>query len=182
MYHLAKLITTTVVFTLLFSLPVCGQDYYLDIRDIPGEVTVPEYKDQICITSFSWEVTREVPATGGGAASAASPLEFKFGKSFDRASPLLFGGVADGRVIPEVIFTVVRANPEGPELFELMIYRLRNVRITGFQPGGMVESLPKEVISLQAEQVKISHFLQNPNGSTGDETTFEWNFSDNTGG
>lgn len=183
MYSITKLITTIVVFIFLFSLSVCGQEYYLDIRNIPGEVTVPAYEDQICITSFSWGVRHEASSTvgGGGGASAANAAEFKFGKSLDRASPLLFGAVANGERFPELTFTIARTGEMGT--FVEAIYVLTNVTFTGFQPGGEVDSgQTKEVISLVAEEVKISHFRQDPDGSPGDETIFTWDFATNTGG
>lgn len=184
------LTTLVVVFSLAVSLPAYGQGYYLDIpggsngpRPIPGDVTIDGYVDQICVKSFSWDVQTLVSASGGGGGPLVSGAriaeEFQFGKSMDIASPLLFGAVTGGQTYPLVTLNVVLITGDGVK--KVATYELRGVIFSGLQPGGRNGFGAEEVISLRAEQVKISYFDL---GSNGNEvlTTYEYNFRTNVGG
>jgi type VI protein secretion system component Hcp len=172
------LTTLVIALSLVVSLPAYGQDYFLDIPGIPGDVNVVGYEGQVCIKSFSWDVPAEVDFIGGYLRSNSLALvEFQFGKLIDLASPLLFGAVTGGQRHPLLTFSIVLRTDNGVR--KLAVYELRDAFFSGYQPGGSRNFRPEEVISLKAEQVKITYY----NVETNEElSSYEYNFRTAMGG
>jgi type VI secretion system Hcp family effector len=149
--------------------------YFLDIPDIPGNVTMTGYEDQICITSFSYGVST---TDGSGRVSGAvEQLAFRLGKTFDVASPLLFSSCTGRMVLDRVTFTTVVTNPEDGSQQPLAEYEMDNVVIVSYQTGGSTDDPGNEVIVLRPERITISHFE-----ADGSETTTFYDFESGTGG
>jgi type VI protein secretion system component Hcp len=173
------LVILIVAFSLVFSLPAYGQDYFLDIPGISGDANTADYEEQICIKSFSWDVQAEVDLSQPGGNSPPALVEFQFGKSMDPTSPLLFGAVTRGQSYPEITFSIVFVTDYGTR--KAAVYELRNIVISGYQPGGSSGFRAEEVISLKAGQVKITYYNLETNANE-EVSSYEYNFRTNIGG
>lgn len=151
------------------------QEYFLEIPNIDGEATTAGYEDQICISSFSWDVTSTI-TTGGGGSGRGVAGPFRMGKNFDLASPLLYLSVPQGRFFPDMTLTIVTMDGNGQRRV-LGEYSFTDVRITSYEPGGNTTALPTEVITITFGELEIKYF-----DSRGSETSATWNFTENVGG
>ncbi|WP_116126468.1 type VI secretion system tube protein Hcp [Lewinella sp. IMCC34183] len=145
--------------------------YALEIPDIPGEETRLGFEDQITISSFSYGVSSD--DDGGSSRPSVTQGCFLLGKFTDRATPFLFDAVARHRRFDEITFTAYRTT-EGT--VNLIVYELRDVKITKWETGAEDGTAIEEVIGLVAEEVEVTYYLQDPSGGQ-TEYSMKYNFA-----
>ncbi|MEO6221647.1 MAG: type VI secretion system tube protein Hcp [Vicinamibacterales bacterium] len=104
--------------------PVIG--LYLDIKDIPGDVTDPGFEGQIEVVSYSLSAT-----TGPG--------EMSLIKYIDSSSPRLFAIATSGSQLKAARLTVVQT--VNGAIYSSMTIDLRDVIITSMVTGSETESI-----------------------------------------
>ena len=151
---------------------------YLKIDGIDGECRAKGYEDQIEILSFSHGVHQPAAmsaSTAGGASTGRSEhSDFSVVKQLDKASPLLGQKCSDGSHIKEAVFTLVRA---GGHPVPFMEYKLSNIIISSFRPGGSSQGdgLPLEEVSFNYGKIAWTYTLQKrADGSPGGKTAGSW--------
>lgn len=145
--------------------------YALEVPDIPGEETRLGFEDQITISSFSYGVSSDDER--GSSRPSVTQGCFLLGKSTDRATPFLFDAVTRHRRFDEMTFTAYRTT-EGT--VNLIVYELRNVKITKWETGAEDGTAIEEVIGLVAEEVEVTYYLQDPSGGL-TEYSVKYNFA-----
>src|SRR5436190_10812916 len=96
-------------------------DYFLKIKDIPGESTKDGHKDEIEIASWSWGEANDgshASNTGGGSGRVALQ-DFNFAMVVNKASPELFLACATGKHIDEATLTCREAGGKQQEYLKI---------------------------------------------------------------
>src|SRR5262249_31930490 len=96
--------------------------------------------------------------------------DFSIVKQLDKASPLLARHCSDGKHLKEVLVTLVRS---GGEKVPFMEYKLTDVIISGFSPGGSSqgEGLPLEQVSFCYGEIEWTYTQQGMAGKPGGKVT-----------
>jgi len=157
-------------------------DAYLKIGGVPGESTADGYKEQIEILSYSHGVTQPSAASasssGGATTGRCEHQDFTIVKELDKASPLLAQLCCQGKHIPEIVLTLVRAGGDKPVPF--MEYKLTEAIISSYAPSGSKEGLPVESVSFNYGKIEWTYVQQKrADGSGGGKTTGAWNLVTN---
>ena len=175
MVKTTKLLLLIGVLLALPSLVSAQDNYFLDIPGIPGESQDVQYFQQICISTFSWNVEVDFTGgSGGGGASKAQQDDVLLGKVFDISSTELFEATLKSTVFKEMILTATALNSSGQSM-PVTSYRFRDAFIVRYQPGGTEEGQVKEVIGIRADRVEITDYDENGNVVS----VFGWNFNTN---
>ena len=147
---------------------------FLKLDGVDGNAATAGYKDQICITSFSWGVERELNTTGGGGgAGVARQTPMLLGKEIGPASPLLLDGVVRGKTYSDATLSLVREDPGTGDIILIATYEMENILLEKYLPGVEAGMTPREVFSLLPEQITYTVF--DPTGAI----STSWNFSTN---
>jgi type VI secretion system secreted protein Hcp len=149
-------------------------DLFLKLDGIPGESKDAKHPNEIVLDSFSWGEHNTPPATGGGAGKV-SMQDFHFAARISKASPVLMLRCADGKHIPNALFT---ARKPGEAPFEFLLYKFNDVIITSVQEGGDGE-LPLDQVSFAFSKITVQYKEQLPDGRPGQTTTFSWDLKAN---
>ncbi len=148
-----------------------AQDIFVKIDGITGESPDADFKDQIQVLSWDWQVLQDPDnhkGLGGGSAKATIK-DLNFVHYLDRASPNLMLFCLKGTHIKEVTLTVRKA---GGTPMPYLKYTLSDVLITGVFPQASADD-PKilERVSLSFAQVKQEYTAQNKDGTKGAAVT-----------
>lgn len=166
----------------LFALPALGAvDMFIKIEGIDGEAKDKAHDKWIDVLSFSQGVMRPTDTSGGSTRtrSVAKPVDVKFTKYIDKASPKLAEACCNGAVIPEVTLELIKTNTPGRVPY--MVYKLRNVIVSSYHVSGSADgdSLPIDEISLNYEAIEWKYTeLDDAGRPKGDVITF-WDFVTN---
>jgi type VI protein secretion system component Hcp len=132
----------------------------------------------IDVLSFAWGVSNPVTIGGGATGSSAGKAAFSdfntqlFG---GRAVPEFVLRAATGRVIPKVKFVVLEnAGDRSVVTYEL---EFTNAYVSAFFSSGSEGSRPTHSLSLAYEQIKLTVFIQNPDGTTSPGPSMSWNLT-----
>ncbi len=139
-------------------------DYFLKIEGIPGDSNDDKHKNEIDVLSFGFEVSRPKP---GGRPRVE---DFRFVKTIDTATPLLFDAACPGESIRSAVMTGRKA---GRGQQEFMKFTFEDVVVSSVQPTGATgsDALPMEQVTLDFRSVEIEVRRQNPDGSFGPAVT-----------
>lgn len=144
-------------------------DFFLKLTDIQGESTDEKHKDEIVIESFSWGLLN--PAD-----DRVSVQDFLFTSLVDKSSPILMLSCATGKHIDEAVLTGRKA---GEKPLEYLIIKLKDVLVTGFEPGGSAgDVLPAQSFSLNFGEITFDYTVQRPDGSKGETISRSFNVKD----
>lgn len=129
---------------------------YLNIPDIPGEATAPDYKDWIEIVSVSYGAQQPPPAAAG---SPRRRGDVQFDdvvliKEVDASSPELIRSLARGKVFPEM--TIEMTKPGGRATGWYVI-TLKNVMLTSVEATIVDDGGSSEELALNFEEITWSH-------------------------
>lgn len=172
---------------LLLSLPALtfsqgAFEYYLDVPGIPGDANQSGYQNQICVTSFSYEVRSfedpDVIMMPGGAAVRAKQSFLRISKALDRATPELFLAVVSGTTYNSVVLSVLSPDLVTGTSALLTRYTLEDAVFAAVEQGGDTGSAPGEVVSLVSAKITVTHY--SPSGQVTSERFH--NFRTNTSG
>jgi len=135
-------------------------DYFLKIEGIPGDSTDDKHRNEIDVLSFGFEVSRREK---GGRPRVE---DFRFVKTVDTATPLLFDAACQGESIRSAVMTGRKA---GKGQQEFMRFTFEDVIVSSVQPTGTAgsDALPMEQVTLDFRSVEIEVRRQLPDGSLG---------------
>jgi type VI secretion system secreted protein Hcp len=138
-------------------------DSYLKIPNVPGEVTNPNFKDQIALLSFSWggeqSSSMGTSSLGSGAGKASlHPLTIT--KHIDKATPPLFNAMCVGTHYDTVVLSAVKAGATKAYL----TVTLSKVFIASLQFSA-ADDIPVESVSMTYGQICIEYSQQDDKGT-----------------
>ncbi|MEM7351090.1 MAG: Hcp family type VI secretion system effector [Acidobacteriota bacterium] len=106
---------------------------YMDIPDIPGSCKVQGREDTIEVLGFNHEVYMPTDRKDGSATGTRVHKNLVAVKNYDKASPLLYQYLCNGKIIPMVTLKWYQINEDGLEE-EYYNHVLENARITSIRP------------------------------------------------
>ncbi|MCB9897640.1 MAG: type VI secretion system tube protein Hcp [Planctomycetes bacterium] len=159
-------------------------DAFLKIDGVPGESTDSSHKDWIEILSFSHGLFQQssgsMSSGGGAGAERCDHSPFTIVKQLDKASPLIALKCCSGEHIKNVTVSLNRA---GGDKVQYMEYKLTDVLITSYQPGGSAggsSSLPVEEVAFTYGKVEWTYTQQKlADGTGGGKVAAGWDLKSN---
>lgn len=148
-----------------------AQDIFLKIAGIDGESMDSAHKNEIAVTSWTWQVLQEsnMHAGSGGGSGKATVKDLSFVHSVDRSSPNLMKFCLTGKHIAEAKLTVRKA---GGTPLEYLKITMTDVVITNVQPAGSAsDEIISEQVSMAFAKVKQEYTVQNQQGGSGGAVT-----------
>ena len=148
-----------------------AQDIFLKIAGIDGESQDSAHKDEIDVSSWTWQVLQEsnMQQGSGGGSGKATVKDLSFVHDVDRASPNLMKYCLTGKHIPEAKLTVRKA---GGTPLEYLKLTMTDVVITNVQPAGSSkDEIIKEQVSMAFAKIKHEYIVQNQQGGSGGAVT-----------
>ena len=132
-----------------------------------------DHKGEIEILSWSWGVSNasSVGVAGGSGKGKASPGEFQFTHSYDKASPVLAKKCAQGVHFPTVVLTARKSGEGQKDFFKIT---MKEVFITSAQPAGSAGGDIMESVSMSYSVIDFSYKPQDAKGGLGGEVKFSW--------
>ncbi len=129
--------------------PTVDAAAYIKFDGVDGESVSKGHEKWIELLSYSWGVSQL--GQGGTGAGKVSVKDFTIVKRIDKASPLLFLGTAEGKVVPKVTLSLTR-NAGGREV-EYYSIILNDVLISGISSAGAAtagaDERPMESVSFK---------------------------------
>ena len=153
-------------------------NYYLNIDGMPGESLDEDHPNWIEVYDFTWGASSALAATsGGGTTGKATVTDLTVSSLLSQASPKLFLAVMSGKhARTAVLEGVKQAGEERPVLF--MRLSLEDVIVTGYSSRASEET-PQDEFSLAYAKISFSYWMQQPDGSMGDEQVVRWDVKAN---
>ena len=148
-----------------------AQDIFLKIGGIDGESQDSAHKNEIDVSSWTWQVLQEsnMHQGSGGGSGKATVKDLSFVHNVDRASPNLMKFCLTGKHIPEATLTVRKA---GGTPLEYLKITMTDVVITNVQPtGSSSDQTIIEQVSMSFAKVKQEYTVQNQQGGSGGAVT-----------
>lgn len=146
---------------------------FLKLDGIDGESTDRSHRNEIELLSWSWGVTNETPASGGGGSGVgrATPQALLFVHRYDKASPLLAKLAANGRHIRTAVLSARRS---GAGQRDFLVITLKELNVTAVQMSDNGDG-PLEQVALRFGEIGFSYVPQTPRGTAGTPVTMNWN-------
>ena len=148
-----------------------AQDIFLKIGGIDGESQDSAHKNEIDVSSWSWQVLQEsnMHQGSGGGSGKATVRDLNFVHNVDRSSPNLMKFCLTGKHIAEAKLTVRKA---GGSPLEYLKITMTDVVITNVQPAGNAsDETIREQVSMSFAKVKQEYTVQNQQGGSGGAVT-----------
>ena len=138
-------------------------DYFLKIKELPGESEDSKHKGEIEILSYSWGVSQagSFGAGGGGGSSKANFQDISFSYVLNKASPLIMKACATGQHIKEALLVCRKAGGEQQEYLEL---KFSDLIVSSYQTGGSGD-IPIDSFSLNYSKCEVAYKPQKADGS-----------------
>lgn len=159
-------------------------DYFLKIKDIPGESTDSKHKNEIDVLSWSWGETNSGThgTGGGGGAGKVAMQDFHFTMHINKASPKLFLACASGQHIGDALLTCRKAGKEQQEYLKI---KFTDLLISSYQTGGAGGAgeavVPVEQISFNFAKIEFTYAPQKTDGTLDSQVVHNWSVQTNTG-
>jgi type VI secretion system secreted protein Hcp len=157
-------------------------DYFLKIKDIPGESQDDKHKDEIDLESWSWGENNSGTSAGGGGGGAGkvSMQYFSFSMRINKASPKLFLACASGQHIGEGLLTCRKAGKQQQEYLKI---KFNDLLISNYQTGGSGgDVVPIEQITFNFAKIEFSYAPQKPDGTLDSPIIHKYDLKLNKGG
>jgi type VI secretion system secreted protein Hcp len=132
-------------------------DAFLKVDNVVGASTDDQHKDWIEVLSYGWGVdqpqTTSASSHGSLSAERANFHSFNVVTALSKHSPILALACASGEHFPKAVLQICRA---GGDKQPYMEYKLTDVMVTAFRPGGSGkgESLPLEEVSFSYGKIE----------------------------
>jgi type VI secretion system secreted protein Hcp len=151
-------------------------DFFLKIKDIPGESRDKTQKDAIEILSWSWGVSNaasDPSGTGGLGAGKASVQDLHVTFALNKACIKLMNACATGAHLPE---TTVLARRAGGEQEEYLNFKLERAIVSSYQEGASNggDSVPTVQMSINFEQITMTYKPQKQGGKSEAPVVGSW--------
>jgi type VI secretion system secreted protein Hcp len=135
---------------------------------------IGDIKGESAVTGHSWGVVQPNARVGGGGAGKATVNALTLTKYVDAASPILFIDSAQGKVMPQAQFTIIKVG--GKSNVEMVKLKLDNVMVTSVTTGtATADGRFTETITLVFSVVEYTYTPQKGDGSAGPAVTVKWN-------
>jgi type VI secretion system secreted protein Hcp len=155
-------------------------DVFLKIDGVDGESLDDKHKNEIEISSWSFqEQNSGTSAQGGGAgAGRVSMGDFHLTKVIDKSSPKIMQACATGKSFPKVLLTARKAGGEQQEYLKVTF---TDVMISSFATSGTGENgvLPIENLALNFGSIKFEYSPQKADGSLDGAIAAGWDLKAN---
>jgi type VI secretion system secreted protein Hcp len=138
-------------------------DSYLKIPNVNGEVTNPNFKDQIALISFSWggEQTSSMGTSSLGSGAGKAHLHpLSITKHVDKATPPLFNSLCTGAHFDTVTLSAVKAGATKAYL----TVELKKVFVASLQFSA-ADDVPVESVTMTYGQITIEYSQQDDKGT-----------------
>ncbi|MCY1211614.1 Protein hcp1 [compost metagenome] len=151
-----------------------SSDFHIKLDGVKGESSHKDHKDEIEISSWSWNVSNASGAGSGGGSGKgkATPGEFNFTHTYDKASPVLAKNCVSGKHFKDMVMTC-RKSGEGQQ--EYLKVTLKEVFISSVGPGGAQGGDVHEQVSCSFKDIEFAYKGQDDKGAGGGEVKFGWN-------
>lgn len=132
------------VFCILASNALAAMDIFVDMDGIQGSCNDESHENWIEAVSYTHKIHREGLNSVHG--------DFFFTKVIDRSTPILYGHVCDGTIIPSV---QIDLNRLGGDNLLYMYYTLGNVKVTSIEllEHTPLQTIPMELIGLSYDTI-----------------------------
>jgi type VI secretion system secreted protein Hcp len=149
---------------------------YIKFDGVDGESKDANHDKWIDITSFQQTITR-----AQGAVRATPVFEdIQVVKEVDKSSPKLAESLAREQMFPSVIIHFTKSIG-GVEEQTYYTYELKNVMITSYSIGGTADTLPREEISLNFEEIKATYTeYDDKSGQKKGNVEYSWKVEEGT--
>ena len=154
-------------------------DMFLKIDDIKGESRDDKHKDEIDVLAWSWGASQSgtMHMGGGGGAGKVNVQDLSLTKYVDKASPVLFQRICDGKHFKKAELFVRKA---GGKPIEYVIIELSEVIVTSVSTGGSGgEDRLTENISLNFAKMKFKYTGQTETGGEQAANPVGWSVAEN---
>jgi len=156
-------------------------EYYLELDGIQGESQKTGSENQIEIHSWSWGANNS-SSVGFGTGSGTGKVSISsmnIMQDVDTASAKLFQKCCDGTHIANGKLHCWEAGGDNNKV-EYLLYEMAEIFVDNVQWGGSGASgKPSETVSFSFNQVVITYYPQNADGTKGDKQQAGWNVGKN---
>jgi type VI secretion system secreted protein Hcp len=136
-------------------------DTFMKIEGIPGESKITEkHRNEVDVLSWSWGMNH--PISGGGGPEVE---DFRFRKTIDKATPILFLSCCDGKHIDEATLTVSRHIEK--VRFDYYKVKMTDVIVTSVGPKEGDMGPPTEEVSFNFSKIEMTYIVQKADGTAG---------------
>lgn len=154
--------------------------YFLQLPNMPGDVTVKGYEHWTAIDTFSWGVYNTGSGNGGGGGGTGKAVFEDLGwtQVTDSSTPKFFVAVATGRVLDKVTLDVLKSTGGASQSFFQMIFEgsmATRLSLTGTGDTPMASA----AIS-SGDRVTLRYRPQLPSGALGSWVEGVFNVRDNS--
>jgi type VI secretion system secreted protein Hcp len=146
-----------------------GEQYFLKLEGITGDVVMKDFTGAIQLTEFSWGASRSAD-NGSSTGKQEKEKQLTVETTFSQASPLLMLAAVDGK--PIKTGELDAADSQGNLFYKAT---LSDVIISSYQTGGVGGDRPTESISLSFGKIAFSFIGSTPEGKP-NVVTARWNF------
>jgi len=153
-------------------------DFYLKIDGIDGESTRIDHAGEIELLNWSWGVK-----SGNGVATGvatgpgkASPGDFVFSHTYDKASPLLAKHCASGKFL-KVLKLSARKSGEGQKDF--LLITMKDVLLTSVSPAASAGGEILEDVHCTYRDIEFAYKPADKSRGLGAAVMFGWNVTTN---
>jgi len=160
-------------------------EYFLNIKEAPGESASAKHKGEIELLSWSWGASNPTTIVGEGmSAGKVMMSDLSFTKRVDKSSPKLLKICVIGDHAKEVTLTCQKQTGKAtPEDF--LIIKLTEVYVSSFQVGGSSgEDVGTESISVSYATIDYDYKVQDKDGTlkSGGEVQYDLRTREQKGG
>ena len=142
---------------------------------VKGEAIQANHGEQIEIFSWNWDVQNAANNTGAGSGKGkGTPGMLILSKKFDKASPVLAKGSADGTHFDEAVLDMTKASGSDSQQAVFLTVTLKgafisSVRINASETGDVFED-----VILSYKDIEFNYKPQDDKGAMGGEIKFGW--------
>ena len=150
-------------------------DTHIKFEGVEGEATHKDHKGEIEVHSWTWGVSNiNAGGTSGGGSGKgkATPGDFNFMHTYDKASPVLAKQCAAGKHFATVVLTARKAG-EGQKDF--LKVTMKEVYLTSVQPSGSSGGDIMESVSMSYGDIEFEYKAQDDKGGLGGAVKMGWN-------
>lgn len=154
-------------------------DMFLKMDPIKGESKDAKYKDLIDVLNFSWGAANSASFSsgGGGGTGKVNVQDLSITKYYDKASPELFLGCAQGTHYKTAEMVVRKA---GDKPLDYLKIKLTDVLVSSVSTGGSLgEDRLVESISLAYGKIEVEYTPQKQDGSGDAVVKAGWSITEN---
>jgi type VI secretion system secreted protein Hcp len=153
-------------------------DYFLEIKDNPGESTDEKFPNTIELLSWSFGGNNPITissAVSGAAAGKVDFSDFSFTCLMSKASSKLFLNMCNGKTFSEAFIHCRKAGGDGGQQ-EYLTLSMKMVAVSSYSTSGSSggDDRPTETYSLVVGAYKFDYKPQKTDGSLGDNISTNW--------